>query len=92
MSFSCDLNGGYVLGCSSIGGVEKIWLGEYIDNVQASFDASGVTTGASGATSTSVCLVFAAVFLGGEGIFYISIIIINLYINFDYKFYLIMKS
>lgn len=45
MSFSCDLNGGYVLGCSSIGGVEKIWLGEYIDNVQASFDASGVITG-----------------------------------------------
>ena len=45
MSFSCDLNGGYVLGCSSIGGVEKIWLGEYVDNVQAAFDASGVITG-----------------------------------------------
>jgi len=45
MSFSCNLNGGYVLGCSSIGGVEKIWLGEYVDNVAASFDATGVITG-----------------------------------------------
>jgi hypothetical protein len=45
MSFSCNLNGGYVLGCSSIGGVEKIWLGEYVDNVDASFDAQGVITG-----------------------------------------------
>ena len=45
MSFSCNLNGGYVLGCSSIGGVEKIWLGEYVDNVVAEFNSQSVITG-----------------------------------------------
>jgi hypothetical protein len=45
MSFTCNLTDGYVLGCSSIGGVEKIWLGEYVDNVQVTYDTCGTITG-----------------------------------------------
>ena len=45
MSFTCNLTDGYVLGCSSIGGVEKVWIGEYVDNVQITQDACGIITG-----------------------------------------------
>lgn len=45
MSFTCNLTDGYVLGCSSIGGVEKVWIGEYIDNVQIQQDSCGIITG-----------------------------------------------
>jgi hypothetical protein len=45
MSFTCNLTDGYVLGCSSIGGIEKIWLGEYVDNVTATYNACGTITG-----------------------------------------------
>ena len=45
MSFTCNLTDGYVLGCSSIGGVEKVWIGEYVDNVQIAQDACGIITG-----------------------------------------------
>jgi len=45
MSFNCNLNDGYVLGCSSIGGVEKIWIGEWVDNVQIAQDSCGIITG-----------------------------------------------
>jgi hypothetical protein len=45
MSFNCNLTDGYILGCSSIGGVEKIWIGEYVDNVQIAQDACGIITG-----------------------------------------------
>jgi hypothetical protein len=44
MAFNCNLTDGYVLGCSSIGGVEKVWIGEYVDNVQVSQDACGIIT------------------------------------------------
>lgn len=45
MSFTCTLNNGYVLGCSSIGGVEKVWIGEWVDNVQIAQDTCGIITG-----------------------------------------------
>lgn len=45
MSFTCNLNDGYVLGCSSIGGVEKVWIGEWVDNVQVTQDSCGIITG-----------------------------------------------
>jgi hypothetical protein len=45
MAFTCNLTDGYVLGCSSIGGVEKVWIGEWVDNVQVQQDACGIITG-----------------------------------------------
>jgi hypothetical protein len=45
MAFTCNLNDGYVLGCSSIGGVEKVWIGEYVDNVVIAQDSCGIITG-----------------------------------------------
>jgi len=45
MAFTCNLTDGYVLGCSSIGGVEKVWIGEWVDNVQVAQDACGIITG-----------------------------------------------
>jgi hypothetical protein len=45
MAFNCNLTQGYVLGCSSIGGVEKVWIGEYVDNVQVAVDTCGIITG-----------------------------------------------
>lgn len=45
MAFTCNLTDGYILGCSSIGGVEKVWIGEYIDNVQIQQDSCGIITG-----------------------------------------------
>lgn len=45
MAFTCNLTDGYVLGCSSIGGVEKVWIGEYVDNVVVTQDSCGIITG-----------------------------------------------
>lgn len=45
MAFTCNLNDGYVLGCSSIGGVEKVWIGEYVDNVVYTQSTNGTITG-----------------------------------------------
>ena len=45
MAFTCNLTDGYVLGCSSLGGVEKVWIGEYVDNVVYAQNTCGVITG-----------------------------------------------
>jgi hypothetical protein len=45
MAFNCNLTDGYVLGCSSIGGVQSVWIGEWVDNVQVAQDACGIITG-----------------------------------------------
>ena len=45
MAFTCNLTDGYVLGCSSIGGVEKVWIGEYVDNVTYAQSSCGIITG-----------------------------------------------
>jgi hypothetical protein len=47
MAFTCNLTDGYVLGCSSIGGVEKVWIGEYVDNVVYAQNDCGIITGIS---------------------------------------------
>ena len=45
MAFTCNLTDGYILGCSSIGGVEKLWLGEWEDVVAYQQSANGTITG-----------------------------------------------
>ncbi len=45
MSFNCQLQDGYVLGCSTIGGVEQVYIGEWVDNVVVAQDACGIITG-----------------------------------------------
>lgn len=45
MAFTCNLTDGYVLGCSSIGGVEKVWIGEWEDVVGYTASTNGTITG-----------------------------------------------
>ena len=45
MAFTCNLTDGYILGCSSIGGVEKLWIGEWEDIVGYQQSACGTITG-----------------------------------------------
>ena len=45
MAFTCNLTDGYILGCSSIGGVEKLWLGEWEDVVAYTHSPNGTITG-----------------------------------------------
>jgi hypothetical protein len=45
MAFTCNLTDGYVLGCSSIGGVEKVWIGEWEDIVGYTTSVNGTITG-----------------------------------------------
>ena len=48
---SCILDNGYVLGCASIGGVEKVWIGTYDADMAYTYDADMVVTGVtSGST------------------------------------------
>jgi hypothetical protein len=42
---SCIINTGYVLGCNTVGGVEKVWIGTYSADQVAAFDADNVITG-----------------------------------------------
>lgn len=42
---SCIINQGYQLGCSTIGGVEKVWIGTYSANSTYAFDADNIITG-----------------------------------------------
>jgi len=45
MSFTCNLTDGYVLGCSSIGGVELVYIGEWVEGVTVQQDSCGIITG-----------------------------------------------
>jgi len=45
MSFNCTLNDGYVLGCSSIGGVELVYIGEWVEGVDVQVNSCGQITG-----------------------------------------------
>jgi hypothetical protein len=45
MSFNCNLSEGYVLGCSSIGGLELVYIGEWVEGVTVQQDACGIITG-----------------------------------------------
>ena len=42
---SCIIDMGYTLGCSSIGGVEKVWIGTYSADQAYAFDGLNVITG-----------------------------------------------
>jgi len=41
---SCVISEGYVLGCNTIGGVEKVWIGTYDADQAYAFDANNVIT------------------------------------------------
>ena len=45
MAFTCSLTDGFLLGCSSIGGVNKVWLGEWEDVVGYQQSSNGTITG-----------------------------------------------
>jgi hypothetical protein len=45
MSFTCNLTDGYVLGCSSIGGLEKVYIGEWQEGITAVYNSCGQITG-----------------------------------------------
>jgi hypothetical protein len=42
---SCIIDNGFALGCNSIGGVEKVWLGTYTAAALYTLDANNVITG-----------------------------------------------
>jgi hypothetical protein len=41
---NCIIDGGYTLGCSSIGGVEKVWIGTYSPSQNYTLDIDNVIT------------------------------------------------
>ncbi len=53
MAFTCNLTDGYVLGCSSIGGVEKVWIGEWEDIVGYTTSASNLCVNSKTAFNAS---------------------------------------
>ena len=48
---SCIIDSGYTLGCQSIGGVEKVWIGTYSSDATYALDADNVITGATSANT-----------------------------------------
>lgn len=44
---SCIIDNGYTLGCASIGGVEKVWIGTYDSDATYSMDPDNIITGAT---------------------------------------------
>jgi hypothetical protein len=42
---SCVIDNGYTLGCSSVGGVEKVWVGTYDADTAYSLDSDNIITG-----------------------------------------------
>lgn len=41
---ACIIDNGYPLGCSQVGGVEKVWIGTYSDSFTYTLDADNVIT------------------------------------------------
>jgi hypothetical protein len=54
MPLNCILDAGYVLGCNSVGGVEKVWIGTFDADTAYTFDVDNIVNGAtnSGTVST----------------------------------------
>jgi hypothetical protein len=48
---SCIIDNGYTLGCASVGGVEKVWIGTYSADATYTMDADSVITGATSAST-----------------------------------------
>lgn len=46
---SCIIDNGYALGCASVGGVEKVWIGTYSPDAIYELDATSVITGITAA-------------------------------------------
>jgi hypothetical protein len=42
---SCIIDNGYTLGCNSIGGVEKVWIGTYTSDATYALDSDNIITG-----------------------------------------------
>jgi hypothetical protein len=51
MPINCTLDQGYVLGCNSVGGLEKVWIGTYSSDTSYAFDADNVVTGVTSAST-----------------------------------------
>lgn len=49
MAITCILDSGYELGCNSIGGVERVWIGTWDGATSYTFDVDNVVTGATSA-------------------------------------------
>ena len=54
MSFNCALNGGFQLGCSTVGGVEQVWIGEWEPITAFTQDTCGIITGLTASAPLSV--------------------------------------
>ena len=55
MANNCILDNGYALGCASIGGIEKLWIGTYDADAVYALDALEIITGA---TTTAIVYSF----------------------------------
>lgn len=42
---SCTIDSGFVLGCNTIGGVERVWIGTYTADATYALDSTNVVTG-----------------------------------------------
>jgi hypothetical protein len=51
MPINCTLDQGYVLGCNSVGGVEKVWVGTWDADTAYAYDADNVVTGVTSAST-----------------------------------------
>jgi outer membrane protein assembly factor BamB len=51
MPINCTLNQGYVLGCNTVGGVEKVWVGTWDADTTYAFDVDNVVTGITSAST-----------------------------------------
>lgn len=51
MAFNCILDQGYTLGCATVGGVEKVWLGNWDPTATFTYNANNVITGVTTAES-----------------------------------------
>jgi hypothetical protein len=48
---SCIIDNGYALGCASVGGVEKVWLGTWADASTYTMDADNIITAVTSAST-----------------------------------------
>jgi hypothetical protein len=48
---SCIIDNGYALGCASVGGVEKVWIGTYSPDATYQLDVNSVITGVTSAST-----------------------------------------
>lgn len=48
---SCIIDNGYALGCASVGGVEKVWIGTYTPDATYELNALNVITGVTSAST-----------------------------------------